>query len=209
MLLFLCILQPYEAKHILLQSLLKFYSSVQQNNSYSNKCNTVALKIAGVKYKILFFNVYSFLNIYFNCFKLLPAWSCFSCVQLFATLWTIAQQTPLSMGFSRQEYWSGLPYPPSADFPDPGIEPMSFMSPELADVFFTIGTTWKPKHAHAKQAQMPHLRSVTIVRLHLTDNRTFSLLSELYKKLIKERLVTSTQWVFTPTLLRSPGYIFI
>ena len=46
-------------------------------------------------------------------------------VQLFATLWTIAHQAPLSMGFSRQEYWSGLPFPPSEDLPNPGIKPRS------------------------------------------------------------------------------------
>ena len=49
--------------------------------------------------------------------------SCFSRVQLFATLWAIARQAPLSMGFSRQEYLSGLPGPPPGDLPDPGIEP--------------------------------------------------------------------------------------
>ena len=48
--------------------------------------------------------------------------SLFSCVQLFATLWTIACQAFLSMGFSRQEYWSELPFPSPGDFPDPGIE---------------------------------------------------------------------------------------
>ena len=46
-------------------------------------------------------------------------------VQLFATLWTVAHQAPLSMGFSRQEYWSGLPWPPPGDLPDPGIKPTS------------------------------------------------------------------------------------
>ena len=46
-------------------------------------------------------------------------------VQLFATLWTVAHQAPLSMGFSRQEYWSGLPFPSPGDLPDPGIEPRS------------------------------------------------------------------------------------
>ena len=43
----------------------------------------------------------------------------------FETPWTVAYQTPLSMGFSRQEYWSGLPFPPPVDLPDPGIEPGS------------------------------------------------------------------------------------
>ena len=51
--------------------------------------------------------------------------SCFNCDQLFATLWTVVHQTPLSMGFSRQEYWSGLPRCPPGDLPDPGIEPRS------------------------------------------------------------------------------------
>ena len=46
-------------------------------------------------------------------------------VQIFATLWTIAHQAPLSMGFSRQEYWSGLPFPSPGDLPNPGIEPWS------------------------------------------------------------------------------------
>ena len=47
------------------------------------------------------------------------------CVQLFATPWTVAHQAPPSMGFSRQEYWSGLPFPSPGDLPDPGIEPGS------------------------------------------------------------------------------------
>ena len=51
--------------------------------------------------------------------------SCFSYVQLFATLWTIARQAPLSLGFSTQEYWTGLPCPPPGDLPNPGIEPRS------------------------------------------------------------------------------------
>ena len=55
----------------------------------------------------------------------------FSCVQLFETPMDHALQAPLSTGFSRQEYWSGLPYPPPGDLPDPGIELMSPASPEL------------------------------------------------------------------------------
>ena len=49
--------------------------------------------------------------------------SCFSCIQIFVTRWTVACQAPLSMGFSRQEYWSGLPFPSPGDLPNPGIEP--------------------------------------------------------------------------------------
>ena len=61
------------------------------------------------------------------------------------TLWTIACQAPLSMGFSRQEYWSGLPYSPPGDLPDPGIKPSSLMSPALADRFFTTSATWEAR----------------------------------------------------------------
>ena len=57
-------------------------------------------------------------------------------VQLFVTPWTVALQAPLSMGFPRQEYWNGLPCPPPGDLPDPGIEPTSVASPELAGGFF-------------------------------------------------------------------------
>ena len=53
----------------------------------------------------------------------------FSCVCLFATLWTVVCQAPLSMGFSRQEYWSGLPCPPPGELANPGIEPTSLTSP--------------------------------------------------------------------------------
>ena len=61
------------------------------------------------------------------------AWvlSHFSCVHLFVTLWTVAQQAPLSTGFHSQEYWNGLPCPPPGDLPDPRIEPESPASPAL------------------------------------------------------------------------------
>ena len=59
------------------------------------------------------------------------------------TLWTVARQAPLSMGFSRQEYWSGLPCPPPGNLPDPGIEPTSLTSPALRGEFFTTRTTWE------------------------------------------------------------------
>ena len=58
-------------------------------------------------------------------------------VQLFTTPWTVACQAPLSMEFSRQEYWSGLPFPFLGDLPDPRIKPVSFVFPALADGFFT------------------------------------------------------------------------
>ena len=66
--------------------------------------------------------------------------SCFSHVRLFAILWTVAHQAPLSMGFSRQEYWSGLPRPPPGDLPHPRTEPES---PVSSGRFFTISATWE------------------------------------------------------------------
>ena len=62
---------------------------------------------------------------------------------LFVTPWAIAHQAPLSMEFSRQEYWSGLPCPPPGDLPDPGIKSTSLVSPGLAGRFFTTSTPWE------------------------------------------------------------------
>ena len=58
---------------------------------------------------------------------------------------TLALQAPLSMGFSRQQYWSGLPFPSVGDLPHPEIEPMSLTSPALAGRFFTTSATWELK----------------------------------------------------------------
>ena len=58
---------------------------------------------------------------------------------------TVAHQAPMSMEFSRQEYWSGLPFPPLGDFPNPGIKPESLVSPALAGKFFTTMLPGKPK----------------------------------------------------------------
>ena len=82
-----------------------------------------------------------------------PAWfqylflfvlSRFICVQLFATVWTGAHQAPLFMRFSRQEYWSELPFPVPGYLPDPVIEPVSPVSPALAGRFFTPAPPGKP-----------------------------------------------------------------
>ena len=67
----------------------------------------------------------------------------FSHVELFVTLWTIALHAPLSMGFSRQEYWNGLLFPPLGDLPNPEIKPMSLTSPALTGSFFTTSAAWE------------------------------------------------------------------
>ena len=66
----------------------------------------------------------------------------FSRIRLFVTQWTVAHQAPLSMEFSRQQYWSGWLLPPSGDLPDPGIKPMALMFPALVVGFFTTSATW-------------------------------------------------------------------
>ena len=68
--------------------------------------------------------------------------------QLFATPWIIALQAPLSMEFSRQDYWSGLPFPSPGDLPDPGIEHASPAPPSLVGRFFTTAPPGKPKIYH-------------------------------------------------------------
>ena len=61
----------------------------------------------------------------------------------FATPWTVARHAPLSMGFPRQEYWSGLPFPSLGDLPNPGIKPVSLGSPALTGGFFINWATWE------------------------------------------------------------------
>ena len=73
----------------------------------------------------------------------------FSRVRLFVTPWTVACQAPLSMEFSRQGCWRGLPCPPPADLPNPGMEPAP---PALAGVFFTISTTWESLELQSRSA---------------------------------------------------------
>ena len=65
---------------------------------------------------------------------------------LFMTQWTVACQAPLSMGFSRQEYWSGLPYPLPGDLPNWEIKPRSLRSPALTGRFFTTSITWETQN---------------------------------------------------------------
>ena len=63
-------------------------------------------------------------------------------------LWTVAHEAPLSMGFSRQEYWSGLPCPPPGDHPDPEIKPVSLIFSALVWRVFTTSTAWETPNFH-------------------------------------------------------------
>ena len=94
--------------------------------------------------------------------------NCFSHVQLCATPWTAACQAPLSMGFCRQEYWSGLPFLAPGDLSDPGIKPASLMSPALGGGFFNTSTAPTPRHLLARKGQgrvrkwLPNLAMFTL-----------------------------------------------
>ena len=80
------------------------------------------------------------LSVFHACMLVL---SRFSRVRLFTTLWTVARQAPLSMGFSKQEYWNGLSFLPPGDLPNPGTEPASLLSSAMAGGFFRTSTTWE------------------------------------------------------------------
>ena len=108
-------------------------------------------------------------------------------VQLFAAPRTVAHQTPLSMEFSRQEYWSGLPCPPPGDLSNPGIEPVFLGSPALTGEFFTTSATWKalatkdhwdsnPYHFKLQCLLPPKMRKLALVL-----QRDFNLDTMLWK----------------------------
>ena len=100
------------------------------------------------------------------------------------TSWTVACPAPLSMGFSSQEYWSGLPCPPPGDLPDLGIEPVSLMSPALVGGFFT---------ASATQEALKLLLMIRIMSNHTRTN----------KKLKQNRNKMTHNFVTLIQLLRS------
>ena len=86
------------------------------------------------------------------------------------TPWTAVRQDPLSMGFSRQEYWCGLPFPPPRDLPNPGIKPMSLVSPALADRFSYLSTTQEAQ-LYSMGNSIP--QSV-IIRIFTTDSLCYT-----------------------------------
>ena len=81
-------------------------------------------------------------------------------VRLFGSPWIVAQQAPLFKEFSRQEYWNSLPFTTPRDRPDPGVEPLSLVSPALAGGFFTTRATWEVLmgHTYAKNILTTYLK---------------------------------------------------
>ena len=88
-------------------------------------------------------NVNDIVSLTFHLFYFACMLSHFSHVQLCVTLWTVANQAPLSMGFSRQEYWSGLSSPSPRDLSNPGVESSTLMTPTLVGGFSITCTTWE------------------------------------------------------------------
>ena len=107
------------------------------------------------------FTLYA-LQYYINCAVL----SHFSRVWIFATPWTIALQAPLSMGFSRKEYWSGMPCPPAGDHPDPGIEPVSPMSPALQKDSLPLSNWGSPHKPICSINKWPEGKSIFFQNSH-------------------------------------------
>ena len=81
----------------------------------------------------------------------------FSRFWLCATLWTVAHQAPLSVGFCRQDFWSELPCPPPGDLSNPEIEPTSLASPALAGWFFTTSSIWEEPKLHIVEFEMVYV----------------------------------------------------
>ena len=85
------------------------------------------------------------------------------------TPWTVARQAPLSMEFSRQEYWTGLPCPPPGDLPNPGMESKSLISPSSADRFFTTSATWEARRtvqSFLKKLKLPYDAAIPPLGIH-------------------------------------------
>ena len=144
----------------------------------------------------------------------------FSHVWLFVTPWIVACQAPLSMGFSSQKYWSGLPFPFPGELSHPGIEPISLMSPALTGGFFTTCPTWG-----ANLYKTPQQKSATIwawgaPNIHGSAkrvNRSFCssswhMLSKTRKHISGTQVVKSLalwinddQWILAEVMTARPG----
>ena len=147
--------------------------------------------------------------------------SSLSCVQLPVTLWTVALQAPLSMGFSRQKYQSGLSFPSPGDLPDPGIKPAPLTSPALARGFFTTSATWEAQMNFGKiqlnlQEQLRLMQQLgfpggsTVKNLPAMQETQFRLLGQedplqkgmaTYSRILDEKI----PWTEEPARLQSMG----
>ena len=127
-----------------------------------------------------------------HAFFCLSCHSCvLSCIWLFAALWTVIRQAPLSMGFSRQEYWSWFPFHSPGDLPNPGSEPASPLSPALQADYLLTGPSWKPWPLH-KSCWMgrPHDSPLLLTQgQQLMINMFSNLYKEIKKWLLPHRML--------------------
>ena len=130
-------------------------------------------RIQGSVKKICWVLTYRGDNVCFNKSSLSErTWPClcvrksrFSHVRLFVTPWAVAHQVPLSMGFSRQEYWSGLTFPPPGDFPDPGIEPAAPEAPALPADSLLLSHHGSPRMTMPGVTSWRHLSNPSLFRV--------------------------------------------
>ena len=131
-----------------------------------------------------------------------------SCVQLYVTPWTMARQEPLSMEFSRKEYWSGLPFPSPGDLPNPGIKPVSLASPALAGRFFTT------VHLESTEQRLSSVQLLSRVRLFVTpwaaaDQASLSITNSrsLRKLMSVQSVIPSNHLILCCPLLLLPSIL--
>ena len=127
-------------------------TETQKFNNVSKNFKAKIFVLAGwggkSKHHIIFAFIFYATKLYFVYNVNFVAFQSRSHSQFFVTPWTVAHQVPLSIGFSKQEYWSELPFPPPGDLPNPGTEPASLASPALAGGFFTTVPPGKPHMLH-------------------------------------------------------------
>jgi len=127
------------------------------------------------------------------------SWTCshacvlshFSCVWLCTRLLTVACQAPLSMGFSRQEYWSGFLCPPPGHLHYPGFKPASLTSPALAGRSFTTSTTWKAERAHTWTYL--HIHWNTCAPTYAHSNHSHVTFTHSYKEICSHTLMAESE----------------
>ena len=124
-----------------------------------------------------------------------------SCVQLFATLWTVTCQASLSVGFSRQEYWNGLPFPSPGHLPHPGMQPVSLTSPALAGGFLTSSASWEA------QATL----GPTLLRKIQERKQSSGFLRGIYSSytVLSAWMLFTVQWSYFLNYLHWPCWVFV
>ena len=170
-------------------NLIKYFQ-YSENNYYIKHTGIIKGKLASLQCRILadiILVMWSSENITSACVL-----SRFSHVWLCATLQTVARQGPLSMGFSRQEYWNRLPFPSPGDLFNPGNEVTSFTSPALAREFFTTSATWETQTSPVIIDQPWVFSGMMLWEGHITSVVSFPIMHNI--NLIMRKCQTNPNW---------------